>query len=62
MHFDAQAFSIVLCSKGLEGLHACLYDDYHLSIPAITPCSRRKPLYPSQKFMLKPRSWVKSLE
>jgi len=33
MLYDAQTFCIELCRKGLEGLCACMYGNYHTFIP-----------------------------
>jgi len=62
MHFDAQTFCIELCSKGLEGLCACMYGDYNTFIPQKAPRCLREPFRPSQKYSLKPKWWLKSLE
>jgi hypothetical protein len=62
MDSDTQTFCVELCKFGLEGLCTCIYGDYHKNIPAKTPRCQRGPFYPTQKYLQKPRWWVKSLE
>ena len=62
MHSDTQTFCIQLCKKGLEGLCSCVYGNYHTGIPAKAPRCLRQPYYPTQKYLLKPKWWLKSLE
>jgi len=62
MHSDVQTFCIELCKKGLEGLCTCVYGNCHTVIPERAPRCLREPYYPSQKYLLKPKRWLKSLE
>ena len=62
MHYDAQTFCIELCRKGLEGLCSCMYGNYHTFITKKAPRCLREPFRPSQKYSLKPKWWLKSLE
>ena len=62
MDSDTQTFCIELCKKGLEGLCSCVYGNYHTGIPGKAPRCLQKPYYPTQKYLLKPRWWLKSLE
>ena len=62
MHSDTQTFCIELCKKGLEGLCSCVYGNYHTSIPAKAPRCLREPYYSNQKYLLKSKWWLKSLE
>jgi len=62
MYSDAQTFCIELCRKGLEGLCTFVYGDYHTFIPEKAPRCLRETFYPSQKYFLKTKWWLKSLE
>jgi len=62
MDSDTQTFCIELCKKRLEELCSCVYGNYHMGIPGKAPRCLREPYYPTQKYLLKPRLWLKSLE
>jgi hypothetical protein len=62
MNSDAQTFCIELCNFGLEGVCSCVYGDYHSHIPEKASHCNRGPFYPSQKYFLKPKWWLKSMK
>jgi hypothetical protein len=62
MHSDSETFYTELCKFGLEGLCTCVYGDYHSYIPENTPRCLRGHFYPSQKYLLLPKWWLKSME
>jgi hypothetical protein len=62
MNCDAQTFCLELCKFGLEGLCACVYGNYHSFIPAKAPPCHRGPFYPTQKYPLQRKWWLKLME
>jgi hypothetical protein len=62
MHSDAETFCEELCKFGLEGLCTCVYETYHSFTPENTPRCLHGPFYPSQKYLLEPKWWLKFME
>jgi len=59
---DAESFATEICSLGYEGLCTCMYLGHNWAPHAKAPKCYRAPFYSSQKYLLLPKSELKSLE
>jgi hypothetical protein len=59
--YDPETFCTELCRYGLEGLCVCVYKEYYMSIH-VRARLLREPLIQSQKYLLKPKWWLKALQ
>jgi hypothetical protein len=62
MTCEAKTFCTELCSYGLEGLCACVYEGYYMAAHVRAPRCLREPLMQSQKYLLKLKWWLKALQ
>jgi len=62
MSGEAETFCTELCSRGLEGLCTCVYEEYYMSTHVRAPRCLRAPLIQSQKYLLEPKWWLKALQ
>ena len=51
MSGEAETFCTELCSRGLEGLCTCVYEEYNMSPHERAPRCLREPLIQSQKYL-----------
>jgi len=59
---EAHTFCTKLFIYGLEELCTCVYEGYYMFMHVRAPRCLREPLMRSQKFLLKPKWWLKALQ